>query len=221
MYDVVNYSYLLLPLFFLLFAKNKKAFVPVIIVIYGLICFSFIFSYNDFPKESRKYFQMAYTFFEYGVFTSIFWVTITNTKIKRLILTTSVLFFAFQIFYLFNAKVKGLDSIPIGVETIIMLFYIFYFFYQFSRRLGSEYIYNHFGFWISVGILIYLGGSFFFFILFDHLSKEDLETFGNLTYLAEIIKNVLFAFSMYVYSKHPIESNTRNKEKQIPFLDIS
>lgn len=114
---------------------------------------------------------------------------------------------------------KGIDSIPIGIETIILLIYILYFFYQFSKNVSTDYIYNHYGFWISVGILIYLGGSFFFFILFDHLSKDQVESFGNMTYVAETIKNILFSVSIFIYSRYPFE-NKKEKPKTIPFLDL-
>jgi hypothetical protein len=108
--------------------------------------------------------------------------------------------------------------VPIGIETILLLIYILYFFYQFSKNLDTSYIYNHYAFWIAVGILIYLGGSFFFFILFDYLNPDEVETFGNMTYVAEIIKNILFAAGIYIYSKYPFKNKPERKEP-IPFLD--
>jgi hypothetical protein len=118
-----------------------------------------------------------------------------------------------------SGKVKGLDSIPIGIETILLLFYILYFFYQFSKNLSTEYIYNHYVFWVSVGILIYLGGSFFFFILFDHLNKGQVETFGNMTYVAEIIKNILFGLAIFIHSRFHF-NKSENKPASVPYLDM-
>jgi hypothetical protein len=181
-----------------------------------------LFFYHNLPKASvsdvRKYLKSIYTFFEYGVFASIFWINIKKAKTKRLIILISILFFAYQIFYVFTAKDKGLDTVPIGIETILLLIYILYFFYQFSKDLGTSYIYNHYAFWIAVGILIYLGGSFFFFILFDYLNPEEVQTFGDMTYVAEIIKNILFATGIYIYSKYPFKNKPEKKES-IPFLD--
>ena len=131
----------------------------------------------------------------------------------------SVLYFVFQVIYLFTIKFDRLDTIPIGIETILIFIYIFFFFYEFARSTNGSYIYNHYCFWIAVGILIYLGGSFFFFILIEYLSKEQSESFGNLTYLAEIIKNILFGLAILVYTRHPYESSKKNT-KSIPFLDI-
>ena len=178
-----------------------------------------MFFYQDIPKESRKYFKTSYTFLEYVVFAIIFWVNINQKTFRSLIIFSSVLFFVFQVSYVFAGKVKGLDSIPIGIETILIFIYILYFFYEFSKSLGDIYIYNHYGFWIAVGIFIYLGGSFFFFILFEHLTKDQIDTFGILTYFAEIIKNVLFALAIFVYAKFPFKTDNE-KPVSIPYLDM-
>ncbi len=112
-----------------------------------------------------------------------------------------------------------MDSIPIGIETILIFIYIFYFFYEFSRHVKNTFIYNHFIFWAAVGIMIYLGGSFFFYILINHLNQDEVDKFGNMTYVAEIIKNLLFALSIYMYKKYPVNKITHH-QKKIPKLDM-
>jgi hypothetical protein len=66
--------------------------------------------------------------------------------------------------------------------------------------------------------LLYLGSSFFFFILIDHLTKDQKTVFGDLTYVAEILKNIFFALAVIVYSRKPMETI---KPKSIPYLDMS
>lgn len=171
------------------------------------------------PKGALKYVQMSYTFFEYGVFTFIFWINFRKDKIRWVLLFASFAFLVFQLYYVFTTKQKGLDSVPIGVETILILVYIIYFFYLFSKSVSDFYIYNHYLFWIAVGILIYLGGSFFFFILFEQLTIDQREYFGNITYTTEIIKNIFFALAMFIYARYPLE-NKKMKSKSIPFLDM-
>ena len=68
--------------------------------------------------------------------------------------------------------------------------------------------------------MIYLGGSFFFYILLNNLSTSEEKTFGNVTYIAEIIKNILFAFSIYLFKKHPVK-NIQDQAKKIPNLDMN
>lgn len=218
-FDIVTYSYLLLPVAFFVSKSNKKAAVPLSIATYGLVFLVLLFFYDDIPKDIKKYYQSFYTFLEYAFFAFFFWYNVKNKKIRRIIVYLSIGFFIFQIIYVFGSQLSRLDSVPIGIETIVILAYIFYFFYEFSQNLSANYVYNHYCFWISVGVLIYLGGSFFFYILINHLTDDQVTAFGNLTFLAEIIKNVLFATAIFIYSRYPFEK-TKNKSESIPFLDM-
>jgi hypothetical protein len=210
---------LLLPLSFLLFRNKSKDKVFPLLAFYGIFCFSFLFFYFDIPKENRKYLSTIYTFLEYSVFAFIFWSNVKSKKIRLFILIASLLFLAFQFYYAISGKVRKIDSVPIGIETILMLLYIVYFFYEFSRNISNLFIYNHYLFWIAVGILIYLGGSFFFFMLINNLSKEQLDAFGDLTFIAEILKNILFSVAIFVFTKNPTNNN-KEKSTSIPFLDM-
>ncbi len=80
------------------------------------------------------------------------------------------------------------------------------------------YVYNIPTFWIAVGILIYLGGSFFFFILANHISQEQLLKYRFLTYIAETIKNILFAVALIMYLR---QSRENTKKQTVPNLDFS
>lgn len=134
-------------------------------------------------------------------------------------LIITVLFVVFQIIYITTITHKRLDSIPIGVETILVFIYIFFFFYEFSKQIKDVFIYNHYSFWIAVGIMIYLGGSFFFYILINNLNTDEVDRYGDMTYVAETIKNLLFALSIYVYKKFPV-NKIHNHPKNIPHLDM-
>lgn len=179
----------------------------------------FVQSELNLPKHIKFYLQVIYTTIEYCAFAFIFWVTLKTVKFKRFILIASVLFLIFQAYYLFTQEFKRLDSIPIGIETILVFIYIAFFFYEFSKNLTGEYIYNHYSFWLSVGTLLYLGGSFFFYISINLLSKEQINAFGYLTYVVEILKNILFIVALFVYEKNPVNLN-RNKPLNIPNLDM-
>ncbi len=219
MYFIVTYSYLILPLCFFLFQSKIKDKLLVLLALYGIIFWGLLMCHGLLPKDIRKYYQAFYTFLEYSVFTYIFWYNIRNKIFRNFIILISVLFIFFQIFYVTTTTLNKLDSIPIGIETIFIFIYIFYFFYEYSKNIKDSFIYNHYCFWISVGILIYLGGSFFFYILINQLDSSQIETFGNLTYIAEIIKNLLFAVSLFFYKKFPTD-NIQNKPPKIPNLDM-
>ena len=220
MYSIVTYSYLILPLAFFLLKNRFKDKIPATLVIYGILFFSLLFIFDDYiPKEYKGYYSITYTYLEYLVFTYIFWNSIKNKAFKKFIIIVSLLFFIFQIFYATTISIKRLDSIPVGIETIFIFIYIFYFFYEYSKNTKDTFIYNHFCFWIAVGILIYLGGSFFFYILINDLNQSEVNKFGNMTYIAEIIKNILFGFSIYIYKKFPA-NRIHNHSKNIPNLDM-
>jgi hypothetical protein len=220
LYYIVTCSYLLLPVAFFLLKNKPKDIVPTTIGIYGVFCFGFLLIFRDYiPEYLQKYFQVAYTFLEYFFFAFIFWYNIRNKSFKSFMFVASVLFLLFQVFFITTFSFKRLDSIPIGIETIFIFIYIFLFFYEFSKNTKDIFIYNHFTFWVAVGILLYLGGSFFFYMLISNLEESDVARFGNMTYIAEIIKNLLFAFSIFMYKKHPV-NKTHNHSKNIPNLDM-
>jgi len=216
---IVAFSYLILPLSFLLTKAKKAEVIPLVLAIYGLVCCAVLSVYFELPKDLKKIHHTVYTSLEYVVFAFIFAYNIQNKQIRKLIFWVSILFLIFQLVFLLMTGYTRLDSLSIGVETILVLIYIFFFFYESAKTTTTQYIYYHYCFWIAVGILIYLGGSFFFYILFEKLTKEQVDTFGNLTYLAEGIKNVLFALAMFMYKKHPMRSFNQ-KQESVPFLDM-
>jgi len=186
--------------------------------IYGLSCFFLLFFFKELPKDFRGAYFTFYTFFEYSIFAILFYFNLGNKFFKRIIIIASVCFLIFQCLYLLTTEIQSLDSVPIGIETILIFIYIFCFFYESSKLTKDNYIYNQYCFWIAVGILIYLGGSFFFYILIDHLDKAEIDSFGNLTFLAEIIKNILFSVAILIYARQP--KKTSKKPPTVPYLDM-
>ncbi|HVT85373.1 MAG TPA: hypothetical protein VHD35_09215, partial [Chitinophagaceae bacterium] len=73
-------------------------------------------------------------------------------------------------------------------------------------------------FWFVIGILLYLGGSFFINILANHLSTEEVAKYSSVTNIAEVIKNILFTIAMIMYARQPKETAP---EKSIPYLDLT
>jgi len=215
----VTYSYLLFPLLFLLLKGKLSEKFLVLLAFYGLAFFSLIYFDDQIPKDIKKYYQAFYTFLEYSIFALIFWLNIQKKIYRSFVLIASVLFLGYQLYYVSTTRLQRLDSIPIGIETILVFIYIFCFFFYFTKNSKDAYIYTHYGFWASVGILIYLGGSFFYYILVNHLRESEVVLFGNLSNAAEIIKNILFCISLFVYRKFPISKT--DKPKNIPNLDMN
>jgi hypothetical protein len=68
-----------------------------------------------------------------------------------------------------------------------------------------------------VAILLYLAGAFFLNILANNLSPSDLAKYWFFTYVFDIIKNVLFAYSIILY----VKQNAKRIKHQIPYLDLN
>ena len=219
MLDILIYSYLIFPVLLLFLKARLKETFFLMLVLYGLVFFTLIFVNDLVPRDIKKYYHAFYTLLEYAFFTLIFWANIKNKTFRRLVFAVSALFLVFELYFVSNTDAQRLDSIPIGIETILIFIYIFCFFFDFSKNTKDTFIYNHYCFWLSVGILIYLGGSFFYYILVNDLEEKDVIKFGNMTYIAEIIKNLLFCVAVFMYKKFPI-NKINNHHKNIPNLDM-
>lgn len=162
------------------------------------------------------YYMTIYTLTEYLFLAYFIYLAISNRKLRLIIITLSCCFIIFQ--FSFSLAQHRLDSISIGIETILLFIYIIFFFYDHSNTNRGGYIYNHPVFWLCVGILIYLGGSFFFNILINYMSDAEYNQYWHYTYFAEIIKNFLFLLALINSSKNFRINNL--KSTHVPFLDM-
>lgn len=172
--------------------------------------------------EILPYYNTSYTFLEYLFFTLILLFNIRDKKYKIGAFISLLIFVGFQITFLFvtlSSKTLSLDAIPIGVETLLIYASIFYFFYNKFQNVKDEYIYYDHSFWIVIGLMIYLGGSFFFYILANHVERAELNKYWFVTYIIETIKNLLFAFAIFIQSLK--RSKQKNSNKNIPYLDFN
>jgi membrane-associated HD superfamily phosphohydrolase len=218
LFEHINtHAYLILPLLFLITRFKKKE--VIILTFYGLTFWLLLFFYYDIPREIKKtIYQPVYTSLEYLYFTSLFYLQLENKKFRRLIVILSVFFIAFQIIYVLAFEKGRLDSIPIGIESILMFVYISLFFLEYLKKPSTEYIYNNYLFWISAGLLFYLGGSFFINILANSFSNEEFNKYWFLSYIADTIKTLLFAVAFISIVRKPKQSS--KSDLKIPHLDM-
>lgn len=194
--------------------------------VYGVIFFVLIVfqrvanTSHFFTQEVKNFFVSFYTFTEFFFFSLFFYFNIKNRLFKLALIVIFALFVCFQVIFYLNVQVKELDNVPVGIETVIIFIYIFYFFYEYFVTINHEYVYDNYCFWISIGLMIYLGSSFFVFILADHItSDEDHAKFWSLSWIMETVKNILFVVAIVV------ETRQRSKQKipnqNLPFLDFT
>jgi hypothetical protein len=213
---IVVYSYLILPLLFLIYRPKPKD--GMALAAYGIVIFTLLFFYWDVPREHLKLYQSIFTFFEYSFFALIFFLNVKNPSFRRFIIITSLAFYAFQVtHYYLTSSDDRIDSIPIGIESILIFIYIFLFFLEHLNNSKQRYLYTHHGFWISVALLVYLGGTFFINILGNTLTREEFIKYWYLNYIADTIKTLLFGVSIIVLSKR---KDISQKPPTVPYLDI-
>jgi len=215
---ILNYSFLLPVLAFaLFFNKLRLKKVAIVTVIYSVIIF-FLLLFDEFLSEHfRKEYSTLYTTVEYLCFSYIIGEVIQNRSFKIAMLVLSTLFILFELLINFSLRqFNRIDSVPIGIETILILIYAFFLFYEQFKVMETGYIYSKHWFWFVIGIIFYLSSSFFFNIL----ASNNLDIAGRywfLTWIFETIKNVLFVVGITLLAKKPIENKNSSS---IPYLDM-
>jgi len=216
---ILTYSFLLPVVISLVyFNKAKPRSVLLIVGGYG-VTFFFLNHYFQYLQGflHRSLYYFIYTLLEYVTFASLIFINIKSKKARFWGICISILFTVFLYLFNFVVRFKSFDSIPIATETLVLLVFSIYFFYEQFKDASSLYIYNHYCFWFTIGILIYLCGSLFIYVFGDQLTPEQVNQFWFFTYVVEIIKNLLFTIAIITYSR---KSNFKPEKINIPYLDI-
>lgn len=200
---------LIILLFFLFISKIKKERVLFFIFLYASIDLVLNSLNYLFKIDVGLYVWSTFTFFEYIVFTFVIWVNLKKRKIRNLILILSILFILFTILYNIATDFKSYDSIPIGIETILILIFSFYYLYEQMNDTSNFFIYTKYEFWLVIGFMIYLAGSFFVFIFASRIGKNLLTQYWFLTNVFYSIMNILFFISFLIFIKSP-KKQTKN-----------
>lgn len=219
-FNILTYSFILPVLAFVIFFnKLKTSRIIIAITVYYIIFFSFLF-FDDYLSANFRYiYNFTYTTLEYSFFAFFISQLILSKKARNVIFLLSIAFILFQVLYfVFAKKSKTLDSVPIGIETILILTYLVFLFFEQFKKTSVDYIYSKPWFAFIIGIMIYLACSFFFNIMASSVGKKVMNPYWFITYIFEIVKNVLFAYSIFLYSKS--SKNMTSKTSSVPFLDL-
>ncbi len=199
---------LLVILLFILFFKRIRQDKGLFYI--GLYCvcdlvFNLINNYN--PSKLNNYLSAFFTFFEYSLFTYFIYINLINKKIKTIIAVLSTGFVLFIIVFDFVTKFQGFDSIPIGIESILIIIFSFYFLFEQMNDLSNLFVYSRYQFWVVIGIMLYLAGSFFIYILASHIKSDLLGQYWFLTNAFYSIMTSFFAIAFFIRGKN---KNTNN-----------
>jgi len=209
-----------LILFIVFISKLKLEKSLWVIFVYCLVSILGDFFINSKPVSPGllRYYNSFYTFFEYFSFALFIWLGIQRPPFKKVIMWVSISFFVFLAVYFVSAKYSRLDSIPIGLETLLILIFSFYFLFELTNNSKDTFIHYNFRFWVVIGMIIYLSGSFFIYLYANQLSTTEGKKFGILIDFFYILKNIFFAIAIFIFYKHP--NRKLNSQSTIPHLDL-
>jgi hypothetical protein len=207
---------LILLLFVIFLKKTSKEKPLILITVYALLDILLNFFINIFSKELYSYIWSTFTFVEYSIFTYILWSNIKRQSFRKFVLIISILFIVFTTAFNIATSFHNIDSIPIGVETILILVFSFYYLYEQMNDSNQLFIYSKYQFWIVIGFMIYLAGSFFVFLFASTLENKVVTQYWFLTNCFSVIMNILFAIAFFVNNKG---ANKMYPPKLRPYLN--
>jgi hypothetical protein len=165
-------------------------------------------------KGIRKYIYSGITLFEFSFFTAFLFLQIQNKNFKKFILISIAAFFCFLTIYTLFGPFVRIDSIPIGVETILILLFSFYYLYEQVNNPNVMFIYNQYQFWVIVGFMIYLSGSFFVYIFANQIPISEVIKYWFIIDIFLILKNILFSIAIFIF----VQETTNKTPQRFPTL---
>jgi hypothetical protein len=209
----------IIGLFFFFYKKTVKNKALIIITLYCFIDLAVNSIVEFFPFKNVSILYSFFTLAEFILFSYFIYLNIENKAVRQGILILHLLFTIFIIVYQFFANFRSVDSVPIGIETILILILSFYYLYEQMSNMEKDFIYNTFHFWVITGMMIYLAGSFFIYIFANQVDKETLHQFWFLTNVFYILKNILFAIAILIFLKQSARQKNPSPKNFQPYLN--
>lgn len=216
-----GYSDFLPFVLFLLFIRKLYAEIPLwTIFVYSCFCLFVDFAVEFFGLRGPilGYVNSSFTFVEYLCFAIFIFLNIRKKTVKKIFAAVSVGFIVFlALYFLYSTKKTRIDSIPIGIETLLILIFSFYLLFEIMNTVKDSFINYNYKFWVLIGMMIYLSGSFFIYLYANELAAGEGAKFDILLSFFYILKNIFFAIAIYMCYRQP---KPKLPPSSIPFLDL-
>lgn len=154
------------------------------------------------PDSYSSYLFSIFTLVEYLAFSLFLLFHSDNKRLKQFLLAVFLLFSIFIGVYFLIVPFDFLDSVPVGVETILVIGFSVFFLYEQVNK-SNVLLYNTSAFWIITGFLIYLAGSFFIYLYANQVPIEELKKFWFITFIFTSIKNIFISIGFWLQAKKP------------------
>src|SRR5215217_9457945 len=121
---LANYSNFLPIIIFLLFFKFLKSEKSIILIVVSCIIFALLDWMSTVMTGILKIIAYsAFSFFEYFFFSAFLFFHLKRKTSKNFVKIGSVAFLLLLGMYYTVFKMKNIDSVPIGVETLLIMLY--------------------------------------------------------------------------------------------------
>jgi len=162
--------------------------------------------------DSEIYSYRLFTIVEFTVLSFYLLKELVSDKFRLFIKISSLVFGAFVLFDLMTGTLNEFDSIPTGVESILILCSSLLVLYE---RIIKNEEYNVSSIWISVGIVLFFSGTFFLFILSESNFNDSSfsETYSYILASFKIISYILFSIGILLENKNLFKSSYTQLQK--------
>ena len=201
---------LFIVLFFVFFKRTKAEKGLWAILVYCLFDLAVQYTIDHVASKTVHFLYAFFTLAEFSFFSYFLWVNIKNKVVRKIIPFSIIAFILFLIIYYTTTDFRSLDSVPVGVETILILIFSFYYLYEQMNDTSNLFVYSKYQFWIIAGFMLYLSGSFFIYIFANQVDRQVLDQFWALTYIFLILKNILFSIAILIHVKRKEIPSPRN-----------
>ncbi len=139
-----------------------------------------------------------FTVVEFLIFICFIYINASNKKIKKIALLSVLVFFISLIIDLGKFNVYDFDSLPSGVESILIITLTII---CIREKLMNEKMLTQIDIWVHFANLLYFSGLFFLFILSQKNihNSEFANIFSIATAVFNIIKNLIYSTGIIIY----------------------
>lgn len=140
-----------------------------------------------------------FTVFEFTIFCLFFYFTFSNINLRKsvLFLIPSFAIISIVSFLYQKENPNNLDNISLTFQAIIFMTLCLSFLFNQIKNPTSLFIYTTFEFWVVTGILIYLSGTFFIYLLSSTLTKDEIQQFWFINTVFNIQRNIFITLAFY------------------------
>lgn len=211
----------ILPIFFffLFFPKTRHSKGLWVICGYGVSAIFLLLIRNYLPENIQSFLNSSYILVEYLLFAWFIWLNISKKRVKFIIVIFSILFSIFIVIYASTVKIGWINSTSIGIESILILGFSFYFLYEQISDPKVLFIYNDYRFWIILGMMIFLAGTFFIYIFAEKASRAVFREYLWLTWVLSIIQASFFSIGILIFARKSVPKSLKNNQA-VAFLDM-